>query len=231
MQIHKSAHKPNQAISHLSKQCEPRSATRSLPLCQQLHKHLGNRALQRVLQATLTAGQRENESEPVTKGLAEKEMILPYRKKGAVNFGLKDDTGAGLVEQEFTDSKKQPWIEQITLTFDGTKEDSNRELVATGTLKAVYRANTAALPDITESIVGGSLDLGSHACIHVDWNDLKKIQQINYHSVLGKTKVDVSYEPAALKELCCSRMRILGVKKKGHAPNPCQKEDPKACVK
>lgn len=165
--------------------------------------------------------------------------------------------------------------------------------MATGTLNATYNANTAALPAINLSIVGGStklgltdqgtgfkvhriegigyndvrpsdpegkswpankyskslnasmhyavffkgkqaihggaLDIGSHSCIHVDWNDLHTIRQINYHSVVGKTTVDVSYDPAALTTLCCSRMKILGVTKKGEAPNPCRREDPTAC--
>ena len=223
--------------------------------------------------------------------VAPSKMILTYRKKGEMNFGKLDEPG--LKEEEFVNSKTQPWIEQITLKFDGAKTDSAGDLVATGTLKATYNANKAALSDISINIVGGStklgltdkgkgfkvhriegvgyndvipadpegkswpkskyskslnasmhyavffkgkqavhagsLDIGSHSCIHVDWTNLHTIRQINYHSVEGRTKVDVSYDSAALKTLCCSRMKILGVTKKGDAPNPCQGEDPKAC--
>ncbi len=218
-------------------------------------------------------------------------MILPYRDKGSFNFGRLDELG--LKEEEFTNAKTQPWIEQVALKFDGTKTDSANDLVATGTLQAIYNSNKAALPDIKIKVVGGStrlglsdkgtgfkvhriegvgyndvvpidpegksypkskyskslnasmhyavffkgkqaihggaLDIGSHSCVHVDWTNLHTIRQINYHSVVGKTKVDVSYDPGALATLCCSRMKILGVTKKGEAPNPCQSEDPKVC--
>jgi hypothetical protein len=220
--------------------------------------------------------------------------LLPYRDKRAFNFGKLDEIG--LKEQTFTDPKKQPWIENITLNFNNSKTDSNNDLVATGTLRAEYHNNPAALADITASVVGGatsiglsdagddfivrriegagyndrkpvdpgtggavgpdkkysknaavssmnyavffhdkeaihagSLDIGSHACVHVDWTDLHTIRQINYHSVEGRTKVHVSYDSGALKTLCCSRMQFLRVKKKGDAPNPCRKADPKAC--
>jgi len=77
----------------------------------------------------------------------------------------------------------------------------------------------------------GLLDLGSHACVHAgtDATAWDKMQQLNYHSVIGRTKVDVIYDAAALKELCCARMRHLGAKKKGDAPNPCNNADPKLC--
>ena len=85
-------------------------------------------------------------------------MILTYRKKGEMNFGKLDEPG--LKEEEFVNSKTQPWIEQITLKFDGAKTDSAGDLVATGTLKATYNANKAALSDISINIVGGSTKLG-----------------------------------------------------------------------
>lgn len=220
---------------------------------------------------------------------APSDMVLPYRNKNAVNFGLKDKPNLGLVEEEFIDSEKQPWIEQITLTFDDTKIDDNNEMVATGKLHAKYHGNKVALQDIKESVVGGStalgltdqgkgfkvhriegfgyndvippdplgkkwpkskysksgaasmhyavffkgkqaihggsLDIGSHACIHVEWDDLTTIRRINYHSVRGKTKVDVTYEPKALKVLCCSRHQAVGKMVK----NPCKGQDPKKC--
>jgi hypothetical protein len=45
-----------------------------------------------------------------------------------------------------------------------------------------------------EAVHSGSLDTGSHGCVHVDSTDLK---QLNYHSVIGVTKVKVVYTGAA----------------------------------
>lgn len=54
-----------------------------------------------------------------------------------------------------------------------------------------------------EAIHVGSLEGSSHGCIHVgdDVAGFAIAQQINYHSAVGKTKVDVTYEPTVLKKL------------------------------
>ena len=84
--------------------------------------------------------------------------ILAYRDKSSVNFNVaKDPT---LKEREFVNPKTQPWIEQITLKFNGSKTDSAGDLIATGKLNAAYNANKAALPDIDINIVGGSTSIG-----------------------------------------------------------------------
>ena len=44
-----------------------------------------------------------------------------------------------------------------------------------------------------EALHAGSLDDSSHGCVHVDWNNEDLIKQINYHSVVGLTRVMVSY--------------------------------------
>ncbi len=62
----------------------------------------------------------------------------------------------------------------------------------------------------------GSFLTGSHSCVHVDLNP---IRQINLHSVVGKTKVKVSYDQAKLDPICCERIKFLG----GRKPNPCHK--------
>lgn len=219
-------------------------------------------------------------------------MLLPYRSKEAFNFGRKNTPT--LKEETFTDAKKQPWIEQITVNYTGSKIDSNKDLAPTGTLEAVYNKNAAALPNIKRSILGGatvhgltnqgdftvnriegigyndlplskakgagpslkyskslsasmhyavffhrgqaihigSLTVGSHACVHAgdSASDFDKMQQINYHSVVGRTKVKVLYASSPLALLCCSRMKVLGITKKGKAENPCQGADPKSCV-
>ena len=41
-----------------------------------------------------------------------------------------------------------------------------------------------------EALHGGPIDVSSHGCVHVDWTDIKRL---NYHSVIGLTKVKVTY--------------------------------------
>ena len=41
-----------------------------------------------------------------------------------------------------------------------------------------------------EALHGGPIDVSSHGCVHVDWTDIKRL---NYHSVIGLTKVKVKY--------------------------------------
>lgn len=44
-----------------------------------------------------------------------------------------------------------------------------------------------------EALHAGPLDWSSHGCVHVDWDSMEVIQQINYHSVIGLTKVQIKY--------------------------------------
>ncbi len=53
--------------------------------------------------------------------------------------------------------------------------------------------NFAVFYNKGEALHAGPLDLSSHGCVHVDWNDYQHIKQINYHSVKGLTKVKVKY--------------------------------------
>jgi hypothetical protein len=46
-----------------------------------------------------------------------------------------------------------------------------------------------------EALHIGDLDQASHGCVHID--DLVRMTQLNYHSVIGRTKVKVSYSGAA----------------------------------
>jgi hypothetical protein len=45
-----------------------------------------------------------------------------------------------------------------------------------------------------EALHAGPLDVTSHGCVHVDWNNQDAIKNVNYHSVIGLTKVKVSYK-------------------------------------
>ena len=47
-----------------------------------------------------------------------------------------------------------------------------------------------------EALHAGPLDVSSHGCVHVDTSSFDTIRQLNYHSVIGLTKVKVSYPKA-----------------------------------
>jgi hypothetical protein len=85
-----------------------------------------------------------------------------------------------------------------------------------------------------EAIHLGALDTGSHGCVHVDWGGPtdhgQTIQQrrLNYHSVVGLTKVHVSYTDAILPELCCKIYEQKKIKK-GTGSNPCDKTKAQDC--
>jgi hypothetical protein len=85
-----------------------------------------------------------------------------------------------------------------------------------------------------QAIHSGALDIGSHGCVHVNWGgnadtgDTSKLQMLNYHSVVGLTKVIVDYDPAILPKLCCERLKHQG-KKKGKGVNPCNKIKAETC--
>jgi L,D-transpeptidase catalytic domain. len=42
-----------------------------------------------------------------------------------------------------------------------------------------------------EALHAGPLDYSSHGCVHVDWDTEDLMKQVNYHSVIGLTKVKV----------------------------------------
>jgi uncharacterized protein DUF4157 len=222
-----------------------------------------------------------------SEGVASASTVFRYRNPKAFNFGRLDTST--LKEENFTDAKKQPWIEQVNVKYSGTKIDGNGDLAPSGAFEATYHANAAALSPIKSGILGGSivhglttkgsftvtriegvgyndmplpptlgegprlkyskilnasmhyavffhkgealhggaLDIGSHGCVHVAVTP--ELRQLNYHSVAGQTKVDVSYDSSALDSVCCARMKFLGITKKGGLANPCSSADPKAC--
>jgi hypothetical protein len=74
-----------------------------------------------------------------------------------------------------------------------------------------------------QAIHEGSLSTGSLACVHV--SNTSTIQQINYHSVAGLTKVAVAYDAAALEKVCCARFNAVG----RMVSNPCKGQDKTKC--
>lgn len=256
----------------------------------------GRRLLAHELTHVLQQGPARREcTDPPTNAFSDK-VILPYRPKGSPNFGTCDDPPRW-VETPFTDEDNDPWIDKITVAFDGTTTDSDGDLVPTGQLSATYHPNAAALSPLTGiSIVGGkasqgltdqgsntvkriegcgyhhtsvpkaervtghkrgfkyfkpgqtgsatmsfaifflqgkstgnqaihegSLDSGSLACVHI--GTTSTIRQINYHSRVGKTRVEVTYGAGALEDVCCARYEAKGYM----VSNPCRGQDPKKC--
>jgi hypothetical protein len=72
----------------------------------------------------------------------------------------------------------------------------------------------------------GDKNQGSHACVHVDWNANKnEMRLINYHSLIGTTKVTIEYDNnAAFKAVCCAPTRLT----RGFV-NPCNIFSKKDC--
>ena len=52
--------------------------------------------------------------------------------------------------------------------------------------------NFAVFYNRGEAIHMGPLGDSSHGCVHVDWGQFERMRKINYHSVVGKTKVRVT---------------------------------------
>jgi hypothetical protein len=82
-------------------------------------------------------------------------------------------------------------------TYSGTPDMTTREpganwhyakQDATGSRAA--NMSFAVFFDKGEALHLGPVDASSHGCVHVGWPE---IRQVNYHSVIGLTKVRVSY--------------------------------------
>jgi hypothetical protein len=256
--------------------------------------------LTHVIQQTGSQPRSDTPSRPGTKAdhgaqLRAQPAIMPYRSKDSANFGACDT--ATMVEKPFNmkqDKDTLPWIEKITVHFDGTANDSAGNLMPTGSVTATYFANPKALAQIKVNIVGGQasegltdeglrkvtriegcgyhhttvpkaeqitahpragkyykdtskatmnfavffiegkktgnqaihqgdLNHGSLACVHV--GNANNLRQLNYHSVVGHTQVEVSYGASAKQLACCARFQAKGVM----VSNPCKGEDPKKC--
>ncbi len=80
-----------------------------------------------------------------------------------------------------------------------------------------------------QALHAGSLTEGSHSCVHVDWNTIDHIRQINYHSVIGLTEVEINYSPTLLKKICCDRRKHQRIKESDVLNNPCNNVSGKAC--
>jgi hypothetical protein len=78
-----------------------------------------------------------------------------------------------------------------------------------------------------QALHGGNLKVGSHACVHAE--NFDALRQINYHTVKGRTVVNVDYTSSALNPVCCELFAKKKIKQRGKAAQPCNKLSPKAC--
>lgn len=81
--------------------------------------------------------------------------------------------------------------------LEGPKRGANRRYTKPGigeTPKDVLASmHLAVFYNRGEALHMGPLDLASHGCVHVANSDLALLTQLNYHSVIGITRVKVSY--------------------------------------
>jgi hypothetical protein len=102
--------------------------------------------------------------------------ILPYRPRSSANFGAAD--GGKWTEKPFEGKTKDPWVENITVTFDGIKKDDENDTIPTGTLTAEYYDNPHKESNVNVKVVGGKdsagySDQGTHS--------VKRIEGLGYH--------------------------------------------------
>jgi hypothetical protein len=65
--------------------------------------------------------------------------------------------------------------------------------------------------------------------VHVNWNKINQIRRINFHSVIGKTEVEINYTNDVLNKICCDRRKQEKVKDSDLLPNPCNNVKGSSC--
>ncbi|MGC5075660.1 eCIS core domain-containing protein [Agrococcus sp. DT81.2] len=95
-------------------------------------------------------------------------------------FGYNSGSASGTPGVDFK------WSDREGPNSRYTKKDSSGFRAANMSFAVFYNKG--------EALHAGPLDVTSHGCVHVDWNNEDAIKQLNYHSVIGLTKVKVSYK-------------------------------------
>lgn len=112
--------------------------------------------------------------------------------------GLKSDPGTYTVHRIEGEGYNDPAAAAATPAskLEGPKRGGRRRYSKPDPITGQRSAsmNWAVFYNRGEAIHDGFLDVGSHGCIHVDSSSLV---QLNYHSVIGHTKVTVKYSGAA----------------------------------
>ncbi len=96
------------------------------------------------------------------------------------SFKVTDIKGVGFNSGTYTDFSEADNYEGQGRRY--TKADSNGNRIANMSLAVFFNGG--------EALHLGRIDSPSHGCVHVAWDEMLKI---NYHSVLGITKVDIIY--------------------------------------
>ena len=130
-----------------------------------------------------------------------KDLIQHYRPKDSANF--KTCNTSLLKEDSFSISKDKdakPWIEAITVHFNAVTTDSNKDVIPTGTLDAVYFKNS--ISSISSPVAGGKAsqgltDSGNHKVLRIEGcgyhhTSVPKADRIAKHSRAGKYHKDTS---------------------------------------
>ncbi|MFH8251254.1 DUF4157 domain-containing protein [Microbacterium sp. B2969] len=95
-------------------------------------------------------------------------------------FGYNSGSASGTPGVDFN------WSDREGPNKRYTKKDSTGFRAANMSFAVFYNGG--------EALHAGPLDLTSHGCVHIDWNNEDAIKQLNYHSVIGLTKVKVTYK-------------------------------------
>lgn len=77
-----------------------------------------------------------------------------------------------------------PGVDYDPAEREGPRKRYSKNLLANMSYAVFYNKG--------EALHEGPLEASSHGCVHVDWNK-SEMKQLNYHSVIGLTKVKVSY--------------------------------------
>jgi hypothetical protein len=78
----------------------------------------------------------------------------------------------------------EPGVDYDPAEREGPRKRYSKDLASNMSFAVFYNRG--------EALHEGPLDYSSHGCVHVDWNK-SEMRQINYHSVIGLTKVKVRY--------------------------------------
>jgi hypothetical protein len=100
----------------------------------------------------------------------------------AGNFTVQRIEGIGYNSGTFSGREG---VDYLASEREGPRKRYSKNLIANMSFAVFYNKG--------EALHAGPIDVSSHGCVHVEWADIK---QLNYHSVIGLTKVKVTYPSA-----------------------------------
>ena len=109
-------------------------------------------------------------------GLTDKGDFTVQRIEG---LGYNSGTFSGAAGVDFDPAEREGPNKRYT------KKDASGDRPANMSFAVFYNKG--------EALHAGPVDASSHGCVHVDWNSMDTAKRLNYHSVIGLTKVSVSY--------------------------------------